>query len=111
MNMIESNPFRSILELQRTAAQVRKDILLMIYEAQAGHPGGSSKRDGLKFPGTAAWKAGMDIDWMTTPELTESIPPAFTEWVGGALIRVSQDSDVLFAGSVGDFLNELGAPR
>jgi len=39
--MIESNPSRSILELQRTAAQVRKDILLMIYEAQAGHPGGS----------------------------------------------------------------------
>jgi transketolase len=39
--MIESNPTRSILELQRIAAQVRKDILLMIYEAQAGHPGGS----------------------------------------------------------------------
>ena len=60
------------------------------HEGQAlpvyGHPGGSSKRDGLKFPGMSAWKAGMDIDWMTTPELTESIPPAFTEWVGHQLL-------------------------
>jgi len=60
------------------------------HEGQAlpvyGHPGGSSKRDGLKFPGTSAWKAGMGIDWMTTPELTESIPPAFTEWIGARLI-------------------------
>ena len=39
--MIESNPSCSILELQRIASQMRKDILLMIYEAQAGHPGGS----------------------------------------------------------------------
>ena len=35
------SPPCSIEELKRTAAQVRKDILLMIYEAQAGHPGGS----------------------------------------------------------------------
>jgi len=31
----------SIPELKRMAVQVRKDILYMIYEAQAGHPGGS----------------------------------------------------------------------
>lgn len=52
-----------------------------------GHAGGSSKRDGLKFPGTATWKAGMDIDWMTGKELAESIPPAFTEYVGRFLQR------------------------
>ena len=31
----------SVLELEQVAAQMRKDILYMIYEAQAGHPGGS----------------------------------------------------------------------
>jgi transketolase len=31
----------SIVELKGIAQQIRRDILLMIYEAQAGHPGGS----------------------------------------------------------------------
>lgn len=52
-----------------------------------GHAGGTSKRDGLKFPGTDAWREGMGIDWMTGAELAESIPPAFTEWVGAQLLR------------------------
>ena len=47
-----------------------------------GHAGGTSKRDGLKFPGTDAWREGMGIDWMTGKELAESIPPAYTEWIG-----------------------------
>ena len=52
-----------------------------------GHAGGSSKRDGLKFPGVAAWKEGMGIDWMTGDELAEAIPPAFTEHVGKYLMQ------------------------
>lgn len=51
-----------------------------------GHPGGSSKRDGLRFPGVSAWRAGMEIDWMTIAELAEAIPPAFTEHVGRAML-------------------------
>jgi DNA (cytosine-5)-methyltransferase 1 len=51
-----------------------------------GNPGGSSKRDGLRFPGVSSWRVGMDIGWMTIRELAESIPPAFTEHVGTALI-------------------------
>lgn len=27
----------------------------------------------------------MGIDWMTWPELTDAIPPAFTEYIGGHL--------------------------
>lgn len=52
-----------------------------------GHAGGSSKRDGLRFPGTDAWREGMDIDWMTGAELKEAIPPAMTEWIGREIIR------------------------
>jgi DNA (cytosine-5)-methyltransferase 1 len=51
-----------------------------------GHAGGRSKRDGLIFPGTNAWREGMGIDWMTGKELAEAIPPAFTEWIGAQLI-------------------------
>ena len=29
----------------------------------------------------------MGIDWMTRPELVESIPPAYTEHVGAELMR------------------------
>jgi len=29
----------------------------------------------------------MDIDWMTRAELTEAIPPAYTEYIGKYLMR------------------------
>lgn len=51
-----------------------------------GHAGGTSTRDGLKFPGTDAWREGMGIDWMVGKELAESIPPAFTKWIGQQLL-------------------------
>jgi len=52
-----------------------------------GHAGGKSKRDGLTFPGTDAWREGMGIDWMTGNELAEAIPPAYTEYIGKYLIN------------------------
>lgn len=52
-----------------------------------GHAGGRSKRDGLRFPGTAAWREGMGIDWMSGGELALSIPPAYTRFVGKELRR------------------------
>jgi DNA (cytosine-5)-methyltransferase 1 len=55
----------------------------------AGHPGGSSKRDGQRgFGDTAAWKRAMDIDWMTAKELAQAIPPAYTKHIGAQLIDV-----------------------
>lgn len=53
-----------------------------------GHAGGRSRRDGLTFPGTDAWREGMEIDWMTGKELAESIPPAFTEHIGRAILSL-----------------------
>lgn len=47
-----------------------------------GNPGGSSKRDGIKFAQIADWRIGMGIDWMSQKALAESIPPAYTEYIG-----------------------------
>ena len=57
-----------------------------------GHAGGRSKRDGLKFPGTDAWREGMGIDWMTGNEMAEAIPPAYTEYIGQQLIALIREA-------------------
>jgi DNA (cytosine-5)-methyltransferase 1 len=31
-------------------------------------------------------REAMGIDWMTRPELSEAVPPAYTEWIGRRLI-------------------------
>jgi DNA (cytosine-5)-methyltransferase 1 len=36
----------------------------------------------------------MGIDWMTLPELSESIPPAYTEWIGRQLPAVSEGGSI-----------------
>jgi len=52
-----------------------------------GHAGGSSNRDGLVQFNTDKRREAMGIDWMTGKELSESIPPAYTEYIGEHLIR------------------------
>ena len=52
-----------------------------------GHAGGSSNRDGLVQFGTDARREAMGIDWMNGNELSEAIPPAFTEYIGKYLIE------------------------
>lgn len=53
-----------------------------------GHAGGTSKRDGLTFGGVDTWREAMGIDWMVGDELAEAIPPAYTEYIGKALLEV-----------------------
>jgi DNA (cytosine-5)-methyltransferase 1 len=56
-----------------------------------GHTGAGAnrgrERDRGRSNGVADWRRAMGIDWMTVNELAESIPPAYTEWIGSHLMR------------------------
>ena len=43
-------------------------------------------RRGGHIPHTDVIKKLLGIDWMTKHEMSQSIPPVFTEWVGGQII-------------------------
>jgi DNA (cytosine-5)-methyltransferase 1 len=53
-----------------------------------GSSGGSSTRDGTQQFSTAERREAMGIDWMTGAELSQAIPPAYTEWIGKQLLKV-----------------------
>jgi DNA (cytosine-5)-methyltransferase 1 len=49
-----------------------------------GNPRGAKAQWG---GGTFAdWRVGMEIDWMDAEELSQAIPPAYTEWIGTQLL-------------------------
>ncbi len=59
----------------RGAADAREAYMLQV----VGHP---------SFAGESAlWKIAMGIDWMTTDELSQAIPPAYTEFIGRYLMQ------------------------
>jgi DNA (cytosine-5)-methyltransferase 1 len=82
--------FESNIDIYAPASCNHQGQALPVY----GHAGGKSKRDGLKFPGTDAWREGMGIDWMTGNELAEAIPPAYTEYIGGFLMKAVLDKSI-----------------
>lgn len=50
-----------------------------------GHAGGWSARDGGRHS-SAEWREAMGIPWMVGSELSEAIPPVYTELIGSYLI-------------------------
>ena len=40
------------------------------------------------FSGVERAKRVMEIDWMTQAELSQAIPPAYTEWIGRRIVEV-----------------------
>jgi DNA (cytosine-5)-methyltransferase 1 len=74
--------FESNVDLWPPASCAHRRPALAVY----GHAGGTSRRDGIGFPGVAAWREGMGIDWMTGDELALAIPPAYTSHLGTALL-------------------------
>ncbi len=73
--------FESNVSLPRDLACAHRGRTVGVY----GNPGGSSKRDGIVFAQFADWQVAMGIDWMNVHEISESIPPAYTEWIGRQL--------------------------
>jgi len=53
-----------------------------------GHSGGRSVRDGTQQFSVADRRMAMGIDWMNGAELSEAIPPAYTEFIGCQLMRL-----------------------
>ena len=61
--------------------RVKNPIQSGRYFTVAGH-GGNSRDCRL-----STWREAMGIDWMTKQELTQAIPPAYTEYIGLHLMR------------------------
>jgi DNA (cytosine-5)-methyltransferase 1 len=56
------------------------------YVCPAGHGDSGYVRVPSDHRTVVAWKRAMGIDWMTKAELSQAIPPAYTEWVGREML-------------------------
>lgn len=52
-----------------------------------GKPGGFGSRRGQQGFSMAEWVEAMQIDWMTSREITQAVPPAYTRFLGFQLIK------------------------
>lgn len=58
-----------------------------------GHPhGADGAADGMLPGDRETWSRAMGIDWMTTAELADAIPPAYTEYIGRQLMTALEEA-------------------
>ena len=55
-----------------------------------GHRHGRGHRDPKSNPGPD-WNTAMGIDWMNKAEMTQAIPPVYTEYIGHELIKTLKE--------------------
>lgn len=57
------------------------------YFTVAGNPGGYSSRDRVRIGTTQEWRDAMGIQWMTSKELVESVPPAYSHYIAQEFLK------------------------
>lgn len=57
------------------------------YSCVAGGHGGRSNGNHPDCSNKAAWEIAMGIDWMTKPEIAQSVPPVYSEYIGRQAIK------------------------
>lgn len=60
-----------------------------------GHSGGKSNHDGTQGFPVSQRREAMGIDWMNGAELSQAIPPAYTEYIGRQLMQILNKKGVM----------------
>lgn len=91
LKLIRHRLFESNVPLMRAGGCRHDDTILTasVYGAGGGwspEHRDSPKRRGGYVPATSVIAELLDIDWMTKHEMSQSVPPVFTEFIGGQLV-------------------------
>lgn len=73
----------SHVPLMVSQCQHRRRRVIGVY---GGHGRDRRRKVNTQDYPTSARREAMGIDWMTSAELSQSIPPAYTEWIGRQLL-------------------------